>query len=136
MSNHIRSHILRLSPHQDLKTELLRIAQAQEIRAASLVSAVGSLQKVTLRLAGQTSPTVFEGFHEIVSVTGTLSKESLHIHLAAANSKGEVIGGHLMDGNPIHTTCELVLLEYPQVEFERKFDPQTGYRELSIKPLP
>ena len=46
------------------------------------------------------------------------------------------IGGHLCPGTLVNTTCEVVLLALEGVQFARVFDPETGYHELDIRPLP
>ena len=123
----------RLTPGQDLRKELLALADHQELKASCLLSAVGSLTKAKLRLAeaGVGAPQFFEsqGPFEIVGATGTLGSGGLHIHLAIANRQGQVIGGHLVEGNLIHTTCEIILLEQAEMDFQRSTDAQTGYKE-------
>jgi predicted DNA-binding protein with PD1-like motif len=129
----LKSISVRLKPEQDLKSELMRVAKENHLKAAAIVSAVGSLKKLSLRLANAPQPTVFEGYHEIVSLSGTLSEDSMHVHLAASDSTGKTVGGHLVEGNPIYTTCELVLIEQSQYEFLRAEDPTYGYKELVIR---
>ncbi len=68
---------IRLKPGDDLKAELRKFATDNEIEAAVVVTAVGSLSAVYLRLASQEQWTRFEGKHEIVSLTGTLSKHGV-----------------------------------------------------------
>jgi predicted DNA-binding protein with PD1-like motif len=80
---------------------------------------------------------VFRSFDEpmeIVSLTGTLSPDGLHVHIALSRSDGACIGGHLVPGCIVNTTAELVIGELPEVEFRRLPDPATGYRELSVQP--
>lgn len=52
-----RSYVVRLRPGQELKAELQRFARDEELRAASIVSAVGSLTNVSLRFANQPEAT-------------------------------------------------------------------------------
>lgn len=128
------AYSFRLCPDQDLKAEIFRIARENNLKAAVLVSGVGSLKKLTLRLANGQQISTFEGPHEIVSITGTVSAEAMHVHLSAADSSGRTVGGHLVDGNPIYTTCELVLIEQTRIEYHREKDPTYGYMELVVKP--
>jgi predicted DNA-binding protein with PD1-like motif len=39
----------------------------------------------------------------------------------------------LLPGCLIHTTCELVIMEFTDRIFHRKLDPQTKYNELIVK---
>lgn len=123
---------LRLHPQQDLKTELDKIAIAQGLEAACILACVGSLNRAALRLAGQPEATLWEGKFEIVSLTGTLSKDGSHYHIAIADTTGRTIGGHLVTGCSIYTTAEIVIGVLPGLRFQRHMDAATGYRELVI----
>lgn len=103
--------------------------------AGCIISAVGSLAHAKLRLAGSTEFFEVSGKFEIVSATGTLSRNGSHIHIAIADNRGQVTGGHLVEGNLIFTTCEIVILKLAEYSFERAPDPQTGYGELLIKKI-
>lgn len=130
------SYTVRLKPGQDLKAELFRVAQELDLKAACILSGVGSLKKLSLRLSGHKTTTEFKGDWEIVSITGTLAAQAMHVHLSASDADGKTIGGHLMDGNKIFTTCELVLLEQLDLEYHREEDPTYGYKELVVRPRP
>ena len=130
----IVSYSFRLKPDQDLKKELQAFALQNKLKAAAIVSGVGSLKKVCLRLANGKDIKTFEGCHEIVSMTGTLWETGMHVHLSASDPEGKTIGGHLVDGNPIYTTCEIVLIEQTDLEFHREKDPTYGYLELVVRP--
>ncbi len=126
-------HTFRLLPGHDLKQELQRFVQEKNIRAGCIVTCVGSVQQAALRFAGRDATSVFEQRFEIVSLTGTLSVDGVHLHIALADENGITLGGHVMEGNIVYTTAEIVLAELPSVEFKREFDPVTGYKELSVQ---
>ena len=125
-------HALRLSPGDDLKLVLTGYCLQRQIAAATIVSCVGSLSKLHLRLASATKFLQRSTLFEIVSLVGTLSPDGVHLHLSAADDSGVVWGGHLMDGNIIHTTAEIVIMELLDYQFQRVFDAATGYKELLI----
>ena len=131
----MRTYALRLKPGQDLRQQLEAFVKQQQIRAGAVVTCVGSLTQVTLRLANQQQPTVYQGYFEIVSLVGTLSINGSHLHLAVADSTGRTLGGHLLDGNRIYTTAELVVGVLEEVDFRRELDPTYGYRELTVYPV-
>jgi hypothetical protein len=133
-SSSLESFSFRLKPGQDFKQELQKFARENHLKAAVIVSSVGSLRQLKLRLANGKDIKNFEGFFEIVSVTGTLWESGMHVHLSASDAEGKTIGGHLVDGNIIYTTCEVVLLEQKEIEFTREQDPTSGYLELVVKP--
>jgi predicted DNA-binding protein with PD1-like motif len=62
--------------------------------------------------------------------------QGAHLHLAVADSKGVVSGGHLCAGSLVRTTAEVPLAELPAWRLRRSLDPATGYRELQIGPMP
>ncbi len=120
----------RLLPGQDLRNELETIVKTNKISAGTLLSVVGSLTNLRLRVADGKTVQEWEKQFEIVSGTGTLSQDDCHIHISAADQSGAVIGGHLKDGCLIGTTAELVLLIFDDIEYKREPDPKTGYNEL------
>lgn len=126
--------VLRLGPGQDLRRELEEFARVKGLRAAFVVSAVGSLREVRLRLANQSDASEFPGPVEIVSLGGTLSPEGPHLHLSVSDSTGRTLGGHLVPGCLVYTTAEIVLGEARDLEFGRPVDPATGYGELEVRP--
>jgi predicted DNA-binding protein with PD1-like motif len=130
----VNVHFLRLKPDELVVESLQTWARKNSIEAASILSAVGSLKKATLRFANQPRGESLEGPFEIVSLSGTLSKDSMHLHASISDSKGTTRGGHLTGENRIHTTLELVIGVYPSVKFAREKDPVTGYAELLVKP--
>jgi len=125
---------LRLQPGDDLRRSLEAWTGAQQEQAGCVISAVGSLSLAQLRLAGATEATAIHGELEIVSLSGTLSPDGAHLHIAIADSRGAVIGGHLCPGSLVRTTAELVVGLLPQWQFRRELDPGTGYAELRISP--
>ena len=75
----------------------------------------------------------YDGPFEIVSLVGTLSGgEGGHLHISLSDSKGKVIGGHVMGDLFINTTAEVVLGECEGVRFKREDDKETGYDELVV----
>jgi predicted DNA-binding protein with PD1-like motif len=65
---------------------------------------------------------------------GTVTENGGHIHLAVSDEKGATIGGHLLEGNIIYTTCEITLVEDLQSEFIRETDDTYGFQELKVIP--
>jgi predicted DNA-binding protein with PD1-like motif len=127
---------LRLHPGQDLKYELDQLMENQRIKAACILTCVGSLTTAVLRFANQENSTKLDGHFEIVSLTGVMSQHGSHYHIAIADEKGISYGAHLMDGCKIYTTAEIVIGIIADCLFLRTFDPQTGYPELEVIPQP
>lgn len=129
----LRAFALRLAPGEDPRQALEAAIRDRGMRAACVISAVGSVASAKVRLAEDTAPSAFEGPFEVVALSGTLSPDGAHLHVALADSNGIVIGGHLGIGSAVHTTLEIVVAELESVAFSREPDPRTGYKELVIK---
>ena len=136
----MRAHAFRLTPGTDLQQELKRLTEAHALRAGCILSCVGSLSRARLRMPGAVGEAevfrLFDEPMEIVSLTGTLCPDGLHVHISLARRDGACIGGHLVPGCIVNTTAELVIGELLQVEFRRRRDSATGYDELSVEPRP
>ena len=130
----IQATAFRLRPGVDLKSELIQLASDHQLRAASVISAVGSLSNVSLRLANRAETTVFAGEHEIVSLSGTLSRDGIHLHMSVANSEGHTVGGHVTEGSIVFTTAEIVIAELSDLAFTRERCPISGFQELLVQP--
>ena len=130
----MRTLAKRLVPGQDLFLELQRLAQEEALEAAVILSAVGSFSKAAMRFADDTKTTFLTGPVEIVSITGTLSKDSMHVHLAVSNQTGATFGGHLTEGSSVYTTIELVVMDLSQsFIFERALCEKTMFEELLVR---
>jgi predicted DNA-binding protein with PD1-like motif len=127
---------LRLPPGADLRRTLEAWMAEQQEQAGCVISAVGSLSVAQIRLAGAAEATAIHGELEILSLSGTLSPDGAHLHIAVADRQGSVIGGHLCVGSLVRTTAELVIGLLPEWRFNRELDPATGYAELAIKAQP
>lgn len=130
-----RSYLVRLRPGQDVTAELRALATAEHLRAASIVSVVGSLTDVALRYANREETTLLSGHFEVVAMSGYLADGELHLHMAVSDGDGRTVGGHVMDGNRVYTTLVIVVQEHTGYRYRRQFDPVTGRDELVIDPV-
>lgn len=124
----------RLTKGMDLKKEIESFAIKNKVSGV-IICAVGCLSRLTTRLADGKNILEKEGRFEIVSITGTLSEDGVHIHISVSDDKGNTIGGHLKDGCIVNTTAEIVLKKFEEIKFNREYDKKTGYDELTIKYL-
>ena len=124
-------HCFRLRKGNDLKKELESFAIKNNISGV-ILCCVGCLDKLKIRLALAEDYLEKEEAFEIVSITGTLSKDGVHIHISVSDREGNTFGGHLMEGCIVNTTAEICILELEQFEFRREFDDSTLYKELTI----
>ncbi len=129
-------HAFRLKPGQDLFLEITEWAKRNRIKAASIVTVIGSFTKFTLRYANQDKLSSQTGHFEIVSLVGTFNESSAHLHASVSDSTGKTYGGHLVPGNLIYTTAEIVVAELENAVFTREHDDASGWDELMIRAKP
>lgn len=122
----------RLCRGQDLLLEIKRIAKEEHLQGAVVLSAVGCISQGRLRDASGVNIREIKDHCEIVSMTGTVSEARCHLHIALSKEDLSTIGGHLVPGCAVNTTCELVLME-TGFTYDVEFDPETGYDEIIFK---
>lgn len=133
VTSSMKVHTLRLRPGEDLLKSLSAYIDEKKIKAAIVLTAVGSLTETRLRLANRPAATVKPGKVEIVSLVGTLEPAGGHLHLSVSDGDGATFGGHLLEGCTIFTTAEIAIGELPGLRFVRKPDAASGYDELKME---
>jgi predicted DNA-binding protein with PD1-like motif len=158
VSGGMRAHCVRLHPGDDLVPCLLEAAKqaiasspsgsssSSTVGSAFVLTCVGSLEEVTLRMASADAQTnaddgsnstnnnhikTWKERFEITSLVGTLTGTSKHLHMSISDKDGHTFGGHVMSGR-VFTTVELVLGTADGVIFDRQPDPDTGFTELVV----
>lgn len=125
----------RLHRGDDLLLSIRTLCKREKIDAAVVLSAVGCVSRAVLRDAGGVNLRSVDEPCEIVSLNGTASRMRCHLHLALSREDLSVIGGHMMPGCIVNTTCELVLGVLEHMRFDVEQDAQTGYDELIFTEL-
>lgn len=128
-----RIHAIRLCPGDDLKISLEKYVADHAIKAGWMITCAGSVTTCAIRFAGQPGPVILHGPFEILSLTGTLSVNGSHLHVCLSDEKGQTVGGHLMGGNLVYTTAEIIIGESINTEFMRVKDGTTAWAELHIE---
>jgi predicted DNA-binding protein with PD1-like motif len=125
---------LRLHPGDDLRGALQQAVAAAAPDGAFVLAGIGSLVDAQLRLAGQPHATRYPGPSEILTLSGTVSADGAHLHVSIATADGQVHGGHLVAGNTVRTTAEVLLAPMDGGwRLGRAPDPATGYPELIVR---
>lgn len=125
----------RLHRGDDLLLSIRTLCEREKIDAAVVLSAVGCVSRAVLRDAGGVNLRSVDEPCEIVSLNGTASRTRCHLHLALSREDLSTIGGHMMPGCIVNTTCELVLGVLEHMRFDVEQDVQTGYDELIFMEL-
>jgi len=124
-------HFLKIKLGEELVSALTSFCQKKKIEKGIVVG-IGALKKAKFGYFDQRKKKFFQlekkGPLEIVSLLGNISlkekKSFLHIHIALADKKGNVFGGHLIEG--IVFAGEMKILEIEGEKIERAFDSETG----------
>ena len=101
----------RLRRGDDLLRSIEQIAREEGLEAAVIVSGVGCVSHAR----------------------GTVSAARCHVHIALAREDLSTLGGHLMPGCIVNTTCELALLALDGWRFGVEQDSETGYDEIVFR---
>ena len=128
-------HIFRLTKGMDLKKSIVEYCKENNIKAGIIGACVGCCYEIYFRLAGGKDFFHKVEDYEIVSMTGTISENGVHIHVSFADEEGKVIGGHLSEGCFVNTTSEIAIIEVDNYKLTREFDEETGYKELVVEKI-
>ena len=129
-SGNLTYHCIRLRRGDDLMLSIKQLCREKHIAAGVVLSAVGCISEGRVRDASGVTIREIPDHCEIVSLDGTVSEARCHLHISLSREDLSTIGGHLVSGCIINTTCELVIAELPGVRIGVEADPETGYDEL------
>ena len=139
-----RRFMIRVLPGTKLVDELLQFARMVNLHHGAIVSAVGSVRNVEFSdiQAGARLPITeprmpvhhVEGPLDLLGLEGNLVPDeaghvNAHLHIFAAKSSGEAIGGHLREAE-VFATCEIILGEYIVEGVERQHSTRGGVDTL------
>jgi predicted DNA-binding protein with PD1-like motif/glutaredoxin len=99
---------LQLPAGSDPHQSLARLA-AEQGAEGFVVSAVGNLAQACLRFPGQRHPAQLPGELEIISLSGSIRPDRVHLHMSVSDGLGRVVGGHLEPGSRVASGAELLI---------------------------
>ncbi|MEY3462524.1 MAG: hypothetical protein RLZZ468_302 [Cyanobacteriota bacterium] len=99
---------LHLNPGDDVRTSLEGLARQRQGHGFVL-SVVGNLSQAAFQCPGRHGPTVLGGELEIITLTGTLAPEGVHLHLSFSDGNCQVWGGHLEAGSVVLRGADLLV---------------------------
>lgn len=121
---------VRLHRGDDLLEQIQRVCVENNIEAGVVLSGVGCVLCARVRDASGVTVRDIDEHCEIVSLNGTVSAVRCHLHIALSKEDMSTVGGHLVRGCIINTTCELVIGILDGWRYETEYDEETGYDEL------
>ena len=125
--------MVRLRRGEDLLNAIEKFCIKNKIKAGVVLSGVGCVLKARIRDAGGVTIVEIDEHMEIVSLMGTVSEKRCHLHISFSKKDLSVIGGHLVEGCIINTTCEVAIIEINDYKLSREYDEETCYKELVIE---
>ena len=129
----MKTYAVRLRRGMDLLQSIEEFCVSRAIKAGVVLSGVGCVTKARVRDASGVTIVDIDEHMEIVSLMGTVSEKRCHLHVSFSKEDLSVIGGHLVEGCIINTTCELVIGEMENYVYDVEFDAETGYNELIVR---
>lgn len=104
----LTAETLHLASGNDLHATLAELARRQHQRGVVL-SVVGNLAQAAFQCPGQSEPTLLRGELEIITLSGTLAPEGVHLHLSISDGDCQVWGGHLEPGSLVLKGADLLV---------------------------
>ncbi|KAE8748435.1 hypothetical protein FOCC_FOCC004868 [Frankliniella occidentalis] len=130
-------HPMRIHPGEDVLNVLQEFVRTNDLKAAFIVTCVGSVKRVKLRFAtdseGKEAISDIVENMEICSLVGTVAQDGSHIHGTFGNVKGHTVSGHVMGNMEVQTTVEIVIGNAVGYHFSRELDDKTGFKELVVE---
>jgi predicted DNA-binding protein with PD1-like motif len=142
-----RRFIITVPPGAKLVEELRGFAGAVGLKMAAIVSAIGSIRNLVftdIQMGAHLPLTEprrrhheVEGPLALLDIEGNLvvdesGQVSAHLHVLAAKSSGEVIGGDLVEAE-VFASCEIVVTEYVVDGLERHYSSVSGIDTLQFR---
>lgn len=127
--------VLKLEKGDDVKESILETCNNNDIRAGSILWAVGMIQNLEIGYFNgkEYEKEKYAGPLEVVSFHGSIAEDdpNLHIHLSVAGKSHNVVGGHLFGGraNPL---LEIHIKKLENITMRRKYNESSTLKELEI----
>ncbi len=129
---------IRLRPGMDIVEGIISVCKEKGIKNGIILSAIGSLNGARFfdpvelpdKKAGYgySDPIVLEGPIELVSLNGMICNNDgeilTHFHFSLSDKDGRGFGGHVIEGNKVLLTVDVVIGELAGINMGRSYDPE------------
>ena len=131
------TYIVRLDPGEEILEQVKALSLKEGICLAT-VQGLGAVNDLTLGVFKPDEKKYyansFQGYYEIVSLTGTINTMDgefyCHLHMSAGDDQGHVVGGHL-NRAVISATCEMIVTVIDG-QVDRQFSEEIGLNLLKF----
>ena len=128
---------LRMSPGEDVLLGVEKVCKDNNIKYGFILSGIGSLASVKFfdpvvlpdKKAGYgySEPICMDGPIELLGLSGMICHDDkgeilLHLHYSLADKDGNAFGGHVIEGNKVLLTCDILIGEVDGIEMGRAYD--------------
>lgn len=127
---------IRLPPGEEILSAIESECKRHNITNGIILSAIGSFDGArfftpvplnTKAGYGYSDPIILEGPIELLNATGMITHDeknqpSFHIHCSFSDGKGKGYGGHLIPGNKVLLTVDMVIGEIEGIDMVREYD--------------
>ena len=100
--------IFKLETGWDLLISLQELAK-KENKAGYILSVVGNLRKAKIKCPGKKQSTLIKNTLEIISLNGTISPNSCHLHISFSDGNCNVWAGHLEEETIILKAADMLI---------------------------
>lgn len=126
-------YIIRIEQGEEVLKTLKEFCDKNNIKSGYL-SGIGACGQAEIALYSLEEKKYYDkkvsGDYEIISLSGTISDENIHLHIALGDHNFNMLGGHLKSAL-ISVTCEIMLIP-GESPLSRIPDEKTGLRLLNI----
>lgn len=126
-------YIIRLEQGEEILKTIKNFCDKNNIKSGYL-SGIGACGETEIALYSLEEKKYYDkkvtGDYEIISLSGTISDENIHAHIALGDHNFNMFGGHLKSAT-ISVTCEIMLIPGDS-PIGRIQDEKTGLRLLNI----
>jgi hypothetical protein len=126
---------VKLEKGDDVLGSLEKIVKENEVKSGEILWGVGMIKGLTVGYFNgkEYEKETFNDNLEVVSFHGSIAENEpiFHIHSSCAGKTHAVVGGHLFGGvaDPL---LEVSISVFESIRAERKVNPASGLKEISI----
>ncbi|MDR3244111.1 MAG: DNA-binding protein [Elusimicrobiota bacterium] len=128
---------IRFEPGEDIFKSLIEVCKKESLNNGMILGGIGSLANVVYCNPvkkeeeksgyGYGAPIITKGAIELTSMSGMICHDEkggvlTHIHANFSDENGDAYGGHILEGNMVLKTVDVIIAEIKGIDMGRRFD--------------